>query len=296
MFDPNATVIDAFTAYSLKEFCDVFPSPEVAQKKALERAINTALETLLSCDCSYHDLQHTILVTDVGQTILRGRQLTRGDLCAHDWLHAVVGMLFHDVGYLRNLLAADDEVSSVINAAGDRVQHLQGATDASMTPHHVTRGRLYVQERFANDPVIDTEYVANCVEMTRFPVPTSEFYQATESLPALVRSADLIGQMADPQYLQKLSRLFAEFTETGEAQRLGFENTAELKAGFPEFFYNHVHPFIGEGVEFLKRTQQGRIWVANLYHHLYVNHHRRELDPKLRAPELVVDNIAEALR
>ena len=96
--------------------------------------------------------------------------------------------------------------------------------------------------------------------------------------------------MADPQYLQKLSRLYAEFVETGEAERLGFANAGGLREGFPEFFYKQVHPYIGEGIEYLKRTQEGHQWIANLYHHLHMNQTHQELDPKVRAPELVVDN------
>ena len=96
--------------------------------------------------------------------------------------------------------------------------------------------------------------------------------------------------MADPQYLQKLSRLYAEFVETGEAARMGFNNPGELRAGFPDFFYAQVQPYIGDGVAYLKRTQQGHQWIANLYHHLHIDESNADLDPKLRAPELVVDN------
>jgi hypothetical protein len=290
MFNPNATVIDAFVRHASEQYRRAFANLESHYEQCLEQATLTALETLLNCDCPYHDIQHTILVADVGQTILQGRQLARGDLSAHDWLHAVVAMMFHDVGYLRTLLREDSETDCVINPAGERVTPPQGATDAYMTPHHVTRGVMFVRERFASDPLLDTHLIAECIEMTRFPVPRDGRYQATDTLPGLVRAADLIGQMADPQYLQKLSRLFAEFVEIGEARRMGFANAGDLHAGFPEFFYDQVHPYIGEGIAYLKRTQEGQQWIANLYHHLHVNHVSGESDPKVRAPELVVDN------
>ena len=79
MFNPNGTVIDAFVAHSLAEFERMFPDADKAQRRSLDQAANVALETLLNCDCPYHDLQHTIHVTDVGQTILQGRQRARGD-------------------------------------------------------------------------------------------------------------------------------------------------------------------------------------------------------------------------
>ncbi len=290
MFNPNTKLIDAFVAHTVSEFLRLFPEPENHQTQSLEQAARTAMETLLNCDCPYHDVQHTMLVTDVGQTILQGRQLARGDLTAHDWLQAVVAMLFHDVGYLKNLLPEDTAESCLADEHGARVTPPPGSTDAYMTPYHVTRGIMFVTNRFANDAAIDTVAVSKCIEMTRFPVPSAIRYQETDSLAALVRAADLIGQMADPQYLQKLSRLFAEFVETGEAARLGFANAGGLREGFPEFFYSHVHPYIGAGIEYLKRTQEGHQWIANLYHHLHINQSQQELDPKLRAPELVVDN------
>ena len=290
MFNPNRTVILAFTQHMLSEFLRVFPDAEPTKERALETATQTALETLLNCDCPYHDLEHTMLVADVGQTILAGRQLARGDLTAHQWLQAVIATLFHDIGYLKILLPSDNEESSVVSADGTRVIPPQGSSDAFMTPYHVNRGELFVRERFANNAAVDVELVSRCIEMTRFPVPHRSGYEATDDLPGLVRAADLIGQMADPQYLQKLSRLFAEFTETGEANRLGFKNVGALRSGFPKFFYSQVHPYIGEGIAYLKRTQEGQQCSANLYHHLHVNNNHQEFDPKVRAPELVVDN------
>ena len=290
MFNPNSTVIEAFVGHSLEEFQGLFGQVEPAQLQALEQATRTALETLLNCDCPYHDIAHTILVTDVGQTILHGRQLARGDLTPHDWLQAVVAMLFHDIGYLRTLLADDEPSGLVIAPSGERIMPPTGATDAFMTPYHVTRGAMFVRERFAQDPAIDAERVAYCIEYTRFPVPEEQASQSADTLAELVRCADLIGQMADPQYLQKLSRLYAEFVETGEAERMGFTHVGGLRDGFPDFFYSQVHPYIGEGVSYLKRTQEGHQWLANLYHHLHINQSEPEYDPRVRAPELVVDN------
>lgn len=290
MFNLNRQKIDAFIEHLGASFEKAFPDVDTDHQRALQNAALTAMETLLNCDCPYHDIEHTMLVTDVGKTILQGRQLARGDVTQAQWLNAVVAMLFHDVGYLRMLLAGDDETSAIIDSQGERISPPEGSTDAFMTPYHVTRSALYVRERFAQEPLIDVDLVCECIEMTRFPVPQSSAYGDTGSLPGLVRAADLIGQMGDPQYLQKLSRLFAEFIETGEANRLGFSNAGGLRRSFPEFFFNQVHPYIGEGIALLKRTQDGHGWIANLYHHLHVNQDRRDLFPEVRAPELVVHN------
>lgn len=291
MFNPNRTIIEAFVVHTANAYREAFASVTEAELRTLETATQVALEALLQCDCPYHDLQHTMLVTDAGQAILRGRQLAVGDLSSRDWLQAVVAMLFHDIGYLRSLLAEDTELSCLISPDGARIEPAVGATDAFMTPYHVDRGKMYIKERFARDDNIDVELVAACIEMTRFPVPSNEAHADTDTLPGLVRAADLIGQIADPQYLQKLSRLFAEFAEIGEAERSGLTHPGALRNGFPEFFYTQVYPYIGDGISYLKRTQQGQQWVANIYHHLHVNSRDQSAHPRHRAPELIVDNL-----
>lgn len=290
MFNPSSIVIESFSKHVLEQYRRMYTELNPVQLQSLEQAVNTALETLLNCDCPYHDMNHTILVTDVGLTMLQGRQIASGDLSSHDWLQAVVAMLFHDIGYIRQLLPDDTAEQSVIEPDGKSITPPKGASDAYMTPFHVTRGAMFIKSRFANDPCIDTSMVMDCIEMTRFPVPADPAYHNNDSLPGLVRAADLIGQMADPEYRQKLSRLYAEFSETGEADRLGLTSAGELRDGFPEFFYSQVQPYIGSGIEYLKRTQEGRGWIASLFHRLQTNLETPSLDPSRRAPELIIDN------
>ncbi len=185
-------------------------------------------------------------------------------------------MLFHDVGYRRGLLNDDQETSSVADEFGNRVTPPGGSTDAYMTPYHVTRSCLFIHERFGDHPLLDDSLLAANIEMTRFPVPADDFYKNVASFSGLVRAADLIGQMGDPQYLQKISRLHAEFVEFGEAERLGYANAGELRAAYPDFFFEQVYPYITEGLRHLRRTQAGQQWVTNLFHHV---HCEQEYDP-----------------
>ena len=269
MFNPNSTLIDAFVSHCIDRYREAYPNRDLGHEDVLDQAARTALETLLGCDCPYHDLEHTLLVTDVGQTILRGRLLSQGDVSPHEWLHAVIALLFHDIGYVRGLLREDEADSFLIDEDGNRVTPPVGSTDAYLMPHHVSRSCMFIQERFAGDPNIDVSTVTSYIEMTRFPVPEDRHYQRVDTFAALVRAADLIGQMADPLYPKKLSRLYSEFVETGEAERLGYANSAELRAGFPEFFYSQVYPYITEGLRYLRKTQEGQQWIANLFHHVH---------------------------
>ena len=280
MFNPNRTVIEAFVDHCIDRYREAFPNRDLGHENVIDQAARTALETLLGCDCPYHDLEHTVLVTDVGQTILRGRLISQGDVSPHEWLHTVIALLFHDIGYLRGLLRDDETDGYIIDQSGQRVTPPIGATDAFMMPFHVNRSCLFIQERFAGDQTIDVETVCSYIEMTRFPVPEDAHYQRLDTFPALVRAADLIGQMGDPLYPQKLSRLYTEFAETGEANRLGYSNAAELREGFAAFFYDQVYPYITEGLRFLRKTQEGQQWIANLFHHV----HEMQGDSDLERP------------
>lgn len=289
MFNPNRPVIEAFVKHLLADFNEAYPGQDDIYTQTLEQCARLAMETLLNCDCSYHDLHHTILVTDVGQSILLGRLITDGDVTPLDWLHGTVGMLFHDIGYRRGLLRDDLEASYIADEYGNRITPPAGATDAYLTPYHVTRSCLYVHERFADHPLLDDSVLAANIEMTRFPVPNDSFYKNLASFSGLVRAADLIGQMGDPQYLHKLSRLYAEFVETGDAQRQGYNNAGELRAGYPDFFFEHVYPYITEGLKYLRKTQAGQQWVTNLFHHV---HSEQENDPSW-GPERQADPLGD---
>ena len=291
MFDANRVLIEAFVSSARQAYREIYPDLEPEFEAGLERAARTALLTLRKCDCAYHDLEHTLLVTDAGITILRGRQLARGDLTPSSWLQAVVAMLFHDLGYLRGLLRDDRTDGYLADENGRRVRPAAGATDAFLTPYHVSRGQMFIHERFSSDPVIDATAVASYIEMTRFPVPNEPFYQQLDSIGALVRAADLIGQMGDPNYPMKQARLFSEFHETGEAQRLGYQNAAELRADFPTFFYRQVHPYLSCALDYLRRTHEGEQWIANLIRHL----HGQRMGTELGGGQVIPGSLEELL-
>ena len=273
MFNPVSIIIDAFLNELRAQYFKSFPIEKPHFAEIIQTNGEMALETLANTDAPYHDLTHTIMVTQVGQEILRGRLLCQGDVSPADWLHFVISLLYHDIGYIRGVCKADRGGHYIINQGGDIITPPPGATDAFMTPYHVDRGKIFVQERFGSTPYIDACIIVRNIELTRFPVPDASDYQRLDDYPGLVRSADLIGQMADPQYMQKLSKLFIEFKETGEAKRLGFHNPAELRATYPKFFWDIVQPFIEEGMRFLRKTQAGQQWVANLYNHVFTEEH-----------------------
>jgi hypothetical protein len=168
------------------------------------------------------------MVTEVGPQILRGMHLSKGGVKPRDWLNVTVALLCHDIGYVRGICDADRPGRYVVDERGGAVSLPPGATDASLTPYHVVRSKLFVRERFGKQQTIDAEIVESCIEHTRFPVPQDGDHAATHDFAGLVRAADLIGQLADINYIRKTGALFAEFQETGAAERLGYHSPAHI--------------------------------------------------------------------
>jgi len=272
MFNPTSVVIEAFVAELVNHYINMYGENEPDIRLIAVNARN-ALEIIANSDAPYHDVNHTIMVTNVGTEILRGKVLIEGGVTSKEWVHFIISLLNHDIGYVRGICRADRSGRYAINTECETIAPPPGSTDAALTPYHVDRAKLYINERFQNDEQIDTAMICDNIERTRFPVPTEEDHQEASDFPGLIRAADLIGQLADPQYHRRISALFHEFKETGQATKMGYTTAADLRESYPKFFWDEVSPFITEGIRFLRRTQEGQKWVANLYANVFTEEH-----------------------
>jgi len=160
-----------------------------------------------------------------------------------------------------------------------------------MAPYHVARSKLFIRERTAKTLVpLDTPEIEANIEHTRFPVPEDEQHESTDDFPGLVRAADLIGQLADINYLRKQAALFSEFRETGMSNKLKYNSVADLRANYPDFFWKTVRPYIGDALRYLRVTQEGQQWIANLYANVFAMEHRSYAEGSLnRAGETAAE-------
>ena len=198
MFNPIQAVIDAFIRQLHEQYEQVYGVLEPGYPGIIEFIARLAMENIANSDAPYHDMNHTIMVTLVGQEILRGRHISEGGVTPRDWLHFMISLLCHDIGYVRGVCRGDRIGHYVCNEDGDLVAISAGATDASLTPYHVARSKLFVRERFSKSLThIDTREIEANIEHTRFPVPEQEQHASTADYPGLLRAADLIGQLAN---------------------------------------------------------------------------------------------------
>ena len=276
MLDTTGLLLDAVIERLVGQYRRVYGRREPDHAHTIATAARLALGRIGLSDALYHDLEHTARVALLGTEILRGREIAE-QVTPGDWLHTTVALLCHDVGYVRGACRGDTATEVVINAHGEKRELPRGASDAWLTPFHVDRSKIFVHERAAAvlGPVVDPERIAAAIELTRFPIPAEAAYQVTGTEGGLVRAADLIGQLADPNYLRKQNALFYEFVETGTAGKLGLSSPADLSDSYVAFFWQQVEPYIADGLRYLALTQQGRQWTANLYAQVFAIEHRR---------------------
>jgi hypothetical protein len=280
MFNATTLLADALGRHLADTYRRIYGGREPEYGRVLDSAGKLVIERIANSDALYHNTNHTALVTLVGEAILRGRLLSRTVEPA-DWLHFMLALLTHDIGYVRYLCEGDEDDRFVIDESGATVSLPRGASDAALAPYHVDRSKIAVRARFGSTPGVDAERIARAIEMTRFPVPADGEHDETDTEPGLVRAADLIGQLADPLYLRRLNALYYEFTETGMADRCGYTSPADMVDKYPGFFWKAVEPYIGDALRYLELTIEGKQWIANLYSHVFtIEHQRRRLGPQ----------------
>lgn len=245
--------------------------------RVVEASTRTAMECIGNSDALYHNIEHTMLVTLAAQAIMLGRNL-HAHIDADDYIHILIACLAHDIGYVRGLFPEDDEDGFVIDEAGTKVSLPRGASDASLMMYHVDRSKLFVRRRLPPIRGVDSERVARAIEGTRFPAREGHEYDDEASI---LRAADFIGQLGDPNYLRKANALYYEFEEVGMNRQLGYDSPADIVNRYPQFYWNSVAPHIQTEISYLNKTEIGRQWIANLYSNVF----RAEREISLSGPQ-----------
>ncbi|MGD1808550.1 Npun_R2479 family HD domain-containing metalloprotein [Dapis sp. BLCC M126] len=280
MFNPTEILIDTFVKELQAGYHRTYGGFKPDYPEIIAWAGNMALENIGNCDALYHNVEHTMLVTLVGQEILRGKHIREGGVSPEDWLHYIISLLCHDIGYTKGVCREDQELLGryATGIDGGMVSLPYGATAASLTPYHVDRGKLVIDERFGGHRLIDADQIKRNIELTRFPVPEAETHQDRNNFSGLSRAADLIGQLSDPNYLLKISALFYEFEEVGTNKVLGYKSPGDLRRSYAKFYWNGVYPYIPAALNYLELTQSGKQIIANLYANVFQVEH----EPKKR--------------
>ena len=236
---PGAVAGAASTVDLVEELCSQFAAAAVMlDRPLLQRAVNRYASLVngtqpgfLPLDTPYHDVQHSIDVTRCTASLLinyHGSAAEPPADCAERFLVTLICALFHDTGYLRHI----DEL------------HVQ--CGAQLIKQHVSRSVGHVQQLLHDLSLSQwrdaAEAISHCTgyersfSALRFPCAEDQ------EMGRLLGTADLIAQMADPAYPEKVrDRLYLEFEVAGlagpaaHAAGTGHGSAEALLASTPEF-------------------------------------------------------------
>jgi hypothetical protein len=284
MITVPALAAEALGSFLSEDMKRRFGSSHARLTELIPSVARLALECIGNTDALYHNVEHTMLVTLVGHDIMKGRALLAPTLPG-DYAHFIVACLMHDIGYVRGILKGDEADEFIIDAQGGKVRLPRGSSDAALTPYHVDRSKLFVLSRIETIDGLDAARIARAIEYTRFPISVSaDEKNETEDEGMLLRAADMIGQLGDPQYLRKTNALYHEFTEIGINAQYGYITPADLIDGYSQFYWSRISPYVQAAMRYLNVTSSGRQWIANLNSNVFRS--ERELARSTPEPKL----------
>lgn len=194
----------------------------------------------------YHSLEHTISVTLAAARLVHGAYL-EGHTFSHRNIALTLGAaLFHDTGLIQH--------------EGD----VEGS-GAKYTIGHEERSIAFAKQYLSNRAFSaeEQDQCAALIKCTKLDLSPRKIFFATEELKTLgmiVGSADLLAQMSDRYYLEKLLLLYKEFEE---ARLEGFDSELDLLKKTADFYENRARKRMKEelgGVSVYMRTHFKDRW------------------------------------
>lgn len=183
----------------------------------LDRAFDGQLSGYDRLKTPYHNRMHTNEVVLCATRMLHGMHLSGHGIDGDHLDAALIGALFHDVGYL--------------------MRHGESSgTGAQFTDTHVVRGMDFVCEQITDLPPHVLTAVSKVIQLTdhRKPAHLVQFDNIQQCRAAYATaSADLVGQMANRAYLERLLALYQEFRE---ANVTAFQDVHDLLEKTPGFY------------------------------------------------------------
>jgi hypothetical protein len=178
-----------------------------------------------ACDTEYHDFRHVIDVTLASLRITDSLMLNGEKFDKNNIFLVGIAAVFHDTGYIPEI---DDPVTN----------------GAVYTSTHVRRSMVFAEKYMSERgySVDDIEKTKQMILITDLSVKIKDvtFIDAeTERFAKILASADLIGQMADRIYLEKLLFLYREF-EIGQIPYASEADLLNKTIGFCKIMDNRL--------------------------------------------------------
>lgn len=178
---------------------DLDNAPVVSAFHTLVRLFSGTYPNYQACNTDYHDLRHTTDAFLAMSRLIHGAMLNGNRFSELHIVTGLVASLFHDVGYIQE--AHDTE------GTGAKYTAIHEQRSARFFERHGLENGLSEEELLGGKLMILCTDLTTEIGTINFPDPDVEL------LGRMINGADLLGQMADRTYLEKLLYLFHEFKE-----------------------------------------------------------------------------------
>ena len=247
---------DALGAFLASDMKDRFGASHARLAELVPFAARLSLECIGNSDALYHNVEHTMLVTLAGHDIFKGRALLLPSTPS-DYSNFIVACLTHDIGYVRGVVKGDgDEATSSMPPAARCP--CRAAAPMPRLPLIMSIGRSCSCWTVWRKSTSSTGRGSHVRSNSRASPTRAETEESIDEEGSLLRAADLIGQLGDPNYLRKANALYYEFEESGLNKQFGYETPADLVDKYPQFYWNSVSPHIQAAIRYLNITSSGR--------------------------------------
>ena len=177
------------------------------------------LQEYKACNTDYHNLRHITDTYLAMARLLHGAQVSDGNFNDREIFLGLTSALMHDTGMIQE--STDSE-----------------GTGAKHTPDHVVLSMDFVEKHAAtlfleSQEVVDLRDMILCTDLMADITVINFSSEKIELLGKMLGTADLIAQMADRTYLEKLLFLYHEFRE---AEMGNFKNEVDFLHQTMNFF------------------------------------------------------------
>ncbi len=201
-----------------------------------------------ACNTRYHDLEHTTDTFLAMSRLMHGAVLRGESLGGRSITLGLAAALLHDTGYIQT---TDDTEG----------------TGARYTLTHISRSIDFAEAYFRQRGLsrADFAFCRNCLLCTGLGTRLDEigFASSEERMAGqMLGAADLLGQMADRKYLEKLLFLYREFREGNVP---GYSEERDILSGTLDFYRMTEQRLAGElgGVHTFLSAHFSERWKIN---------------------------------
>jgi hypothetical protein len=187
--------------------------------EAVERLYNGNFAGYRACNTGYHDLRHAIETFLAMSRLIHGAVLDNESLSERQIVTALIAALLHDVGYIQ------EESDTRGTGAKHKADHEQRSMD--FLSRHGFEFGLSDAEIAAGRTII------LCTDMDKDIATIAFASPQIQLLGKLLGTADLMAQLAEETYLEKLLYLYYECKEAGVGV---YENEVDILRKAVDFY------------------------------------------------------------